>query len=448
VGSFVTLGVSVFPFVHFGYHAPGLHIVFNTTEALIAVLAAYLVYGRFRERGGLQDLLLVYALLLFAVANLPLSALPLSVRDEADSRIGVWAPLVVRLAATSLLAVAAFVPPDRPVRTQQVARRAVETVVLLAGLLVLLAAIEPYLPTAVDPRLSPVSSGRPRLVGHPLLLATQAVGFLLFAFGAVRFTREADRRGDEFLRWLGAGCALGAFARLNYALFPSLYTEWFYVGDVLRAGFYLLLLVGAVREIRSYWAVREQLAVLEERRRLARDLHDGVVQELSYIRGQLGGEDQTAPVLRRALGATDRALDEARGVIAALARPMDAGLAGMLGQAAEEVAARHGVSVESRVDEHIQVDADQREQLVRIVREAVGNAARHSGAELIRVRLAGGDGCAELVVADEGRGFDPGSPSSGFGLTSMRERAQALGGDLQLSSTPGRGTVVHVRWSP
>jgi signal transduction histidine kinase len=83
-------------------------------------------------------------------------------------------------------------------------------------------------------------------------------------------------------------------------------------------------------------------------------------------------------------------------------------------------------------------------QVLRIIQEALTNARRHSGAEsvLVTVRLEGGDLVAE--VADDGRGIEPGTPS-GVGLDSMRERATAIGGNLQIDSQPGRGTRVHIR---
>ena len=125
------------------------------------------------------------------------------------------------------------------------------------------------------------------------------------------------------MRWLGAGCALAAVARVDYVLFPSLYSDFVHLGDTFRLGFYLCLLVGAAREVRSYWA---RAAVLEDRRRLARDLHDGLTQELTYLYAQ-AQRLQTHPDDRRIAhqisGAAGRAIDEARHAIGALTRPAD-----------------------------------------------------------------------------------------------------------------------------
>ena len=88
--------------------------------------------------------------------------------------------------------------------------------------------------------------------------------------------------------------------------------------------------------------------------------------------------------------------------------------------------------------------ADAREALIRIVREAVTNAARHGHATEVRVELENGNGL-RLVVADDGQGFDSDAPrGGGFGIIGMRERAEALGGVFTLSSEPGEGTAIEV----
>ena len=88
---------------------------------------------------------------------------------------------------------------------------------------------------------------------------------------------------------------------------------------------------------------------------------------------------------------------------------------------------------------------DQREQLLRIVREAVTNAGCHAGADLVRVQFTNG-GPLHLRVEDDGVGFDPGATDGeGFGLMTMRERAEAIGAEFAVVSSIGRGTSVEVR---
>jgi signal transduction histidine kinase len=176
-------------------------------------------------------------------------------------------------------------------------------------------------------------------------------------------------------------------------------------------------------------------AVLEDRRRIARDLHDGLAQELAFIVAETSGP---------AAKAAERALDESRRAIAALTRRVDEPLDVALLQAAEEVAHRVGTQVRFDGERVPDVPGETREALIRIVREAVTNAARHGGAERVRIELANGDGL-RLRIADDGAGFVPGATRpGGFGLVSMRERAEALGGSFQVESEPGAGTAIEV----
>jgi signal transduction histidine kinase len=444
-----TLAVLVLPFVRFAYRAPALHIVLETTNALIALLVGYLVYGRFQQSHRLQELLLVLGLCTVAVANLVLTALPTAVTIGSDEEFSRWAALAIRFLGTLLLTAAAVTTA----RIHVEARQALPVVLLLAGLVLAAGAAGlvwgGHLPPTVNPGADLGDASRPRLVAHPLVLATQAVGAVLYGVAAVAFSRRSDRRGDEFFRWVGAACVLASASRVHYLLFPSLYSDYVYTGDVLRLGFYLLLLVGAAREIRSYWELRTSAAVLEARRRMARDLHDGLAQELSFLWSQsraLAADPPTERAVERIGGAASRALDEARRAIAALTRPLDEPIARVLQQVADDLGNRYDVKVVSTVDPDVEVSAAEGEGLVRIASEAVRNAVRHGGARQIDIVLRGEP--LSLSIVDDGQGFVPGQGAAGltggFGMTSMRERAKALGADFSVSSRPGHGTTVEV----
>jgi signal transduction histidine kinase len=264
----------------------------------------------------------------------------------------------------------------------------------------------------------------------------------------VLFARQAAGRRDGLLLWLGPACALAAFARVNYFLFPSLYTEWLYTGDLLRTASYALLLVGALREIGDHWSGWATALVLEDRRRLARELHDGVVQELGYIRSVTLADVPDSPCRADLLAACDRAIDEARAAVDALGRSTTEPLGFVLHRAARHVADRYGGRVLVDLDDSVEVAHPQRHALVRITREAVSNALRHGRASAVCIRLERDADRCRLVVEDDGRGFDPAvaRQSTGFGLTSMRERAAALPGAFDISSAEGRGTAVTVTW--
>jgi signal transduction histidine kinase len=445
-----TVAVVALPFVRFAYRAPALHVVLETANALIACLVGYLVYGRYRQSRRLQELLLVLALTTVAVANLVLTALPSAVTIGSDDEFSRWAALAIRFLGTLLLAAAALSPADDRVDRG----RALLVVTVVSGLVVTVGAAGLIwgegLPATVDPAAELGDASRPLLVAHPLVLVAQGLGAVLYAVAAIAFTLRSDRRQDELLRWVAAGCVLAAASRVHYLLFPSLYSEYAYTGDLLRLGFYLLLLVGAAREIGSYWALRTRTAVLEDRRRMARDLHDGLAQELSFLWTQsralatAGAAEHEA--VERISGAASRALDEARRAIAALTRPLDEPFAQVLQQVADDLGSRYGVKVISTVDPDVEVSPEHGEALVRITAEAVRNASRHGQPSRIDLVLTARPLC--LTVTDDGLGFAPGRAdvgrTGGFGMTSMRERATRIGAEFAVTSRPGEGTTVRV----
>lgn len=443
----LTLVVSLTPAVRFAYYAPELHVALDTAEALIAALAAFLLHGRFRKSGSLDDLALVVALALLAIANLGLSSLPRVFLSGDDARIALWAPLPVRLGGAVAIA-AAGVLPARPLRRPQHVERVLALLIVggVVAVVTALVVVRPQLPPIDLPPLPLETSRRPQSTQLLLTVWVQAATLVCYTVAALRFAARAERRRDELLTWIAAGCGLAAFARINYLLFPSLYTEWVYTGDALRLGFYVLLLAGAAREISAYWRALAARSVRDERRRIARNLHDGLAQELAFISSQsrrLTSSDATAGWIS---AAAERALDESRRAIRLLTdtdEPLDTAVA----TTADVLGRRMGVTVQTHVESDVAVTAEVREELLRIVREAVTNAARHGRPQSIRVRLRRRDGLV-LTVEDDGTGFDPSSAPARFGLQTMRERAGAVGGELEIASQPGRGTVVEVRIRP
>jgi signal transduction histidine kinase len=435
----------VLPFVSFAYRSPPTHVALETSAALIATLAAYLVFGRYRQSGRLNDLALIAAFSLIAANNLLFLTIPAV--SGGGPKFSTWAPLAGGLLGAITIAVAAFAPArrlQRPDRAAALALGLCAGSLAIIGLIVL--AIGERLPMGVDPDLAPPNAVQPQLVGHWAVLAAQLAGAVLFAAATIGFARRAERTRDGLMIWLGAAAALAAAARVNYFLFPSLYSEWVYTGDFFRLGFYLLLLAGAGLEIRAYWRRLAEAARHEERRRVARDLHDGVIQELALIEVQARqlAREGADPVAADLATAAERALDESRRAVAALTRSADEPLETALAKAAEEVATRAGARVRLELGEVRGVSPQVYEALLRILREAVRNAVRHGGAGMIEVELQNGRGL-RMRVTDDGSGFDPAlERPGGFGLVSMRERAQSLGGDLDVSSRPGEGCEIKV----
>jgi two-component system NarL family sensor kinase len=152
--------------------------------------------------------------------------------------------------------------------------------------------------------------------------------------------------------------------------------------------------------------------------------------------------------LETSLAATRSGLQETRRALKALrAAPLeDLGLLLALRRRAEESAARAAATLSLSLPARLPALSPAVEQaLYRIAQEALSNAAHHAGARSLTVELAVDGSTLSLLVADDGRGFDPQSPAAGghFGLPGMRERAQRVGGALQITSRPGSGTAVR-----
>jgi len=445
VSAIATVFVAMAPGIDFAYRRPALHISLETAAFLIALLTSFLVFGRFLRSRAAADLVLVSALAALAGANLVAT---LSALAEGTSRFDTWAPIGGRVLGSALFTAAAFMPAVR-LRRPRTAALAVllDLGAVLAGIAVLVALLGTTLPVGVETEPSG-DPGRPTLDGHPVVLAVQLVTTVLFALAALGFSARASRTGDALMRWLALGAVFACFARVNYFLYPSLYTDWVYTGDVFRLLFYVSLLVGATREIRSYWEDAAHSAVLDERRRIARDLHDGAAQELSFILRRLRRvAELDEAILAPVVAAAERGLDDSRRAIDALSRPLDEPLDTALAQAVEQVAARTGIRLVLDVSENVRVSPEVREGLIRIACEAVNNAANHSGARWVEVELDDADGL-RLRIQDDGAGFDPtrvvAGARGGFGLTAMRERAEELGARLTIDTSPGGGTRIEV----
>jgi signal transduction histidine kinase len=207
----------------------------------------------------------------------------------------------------------------------------------------------------------------------------------------------------------------------------------------------------ALTNARLYERSRE-LSVLEERARLARELHDAVSQRLFSIRARaraaevLIGKDPARAAAELAaiaeLGA--QAHGELRAVIDGLAPPELDGLAESLRRYALLAGRAHGIAVRLTVADPPDLDPRVQAAAFRVAQEALHNALRHSGGSEVTVTLARTRRRVVLQVTDNGTGFDPGLASGGLGLASMRERAAAVGGTLRIDSAPGAGTRVRL----
>ena len=446
VSGAVTVAVVVLPQLHFAYWDPALHVALETAVSLIALLAAFLVSGRLRRRTRLNEFLLACALAVLAVSSLLFVTVPaLVARPPQD--MTVWAALAGRSLGALLFAAAAFVPRVQMRRPGRVLVAGAASVLAAVGLIAALAIL---LGRQLGPALAappaPHSALRPYLGAPPALVTLQLVMALLYGLAAVGFLNRSERLGDEFFGWLAIAAVLAAASRLNYFLYPSLYTRWVYIGDAFRLLCYTVLLIGSAREIWLYWRALSDAAVLEERSRIARDLHDGLAQELAYLGRNLATLDEEAgdDTLGRLRRAVERAQFESRRAVTALAAPSGESVAAAIENAAAEIAERLDVRLDLDLAPGIRLSPARTEALVRIACEAVTNAARHSGADLVSLRLERDGARVRLRVSDRGCGFDTTVPRRGFGLVSMRERALSANGEVRIASVPGQGSEVEV----
>jgi signal transduction histidine kinase len=217
----------------------------------------------------------------------------------------------------------------------------------------------------------------------------------------------------------------------------------------------------AIDQARLFDDSRE-LALVQERGRLARELHDAMSQSLFSLQlaaeaaGRLLDHDPAAAAEQiasvRSLSA--RMAAELRSAVEGL-RPADLerdGLVAVLASQLTLAGRAHDIPVELDARDLPELDPDAEHQILRIAQEAVTNALQHAQASRVQVSVGAGDdgtgGLLVLRVSDDGRGFDPAARavrSRRLGLTSMHERAASLGGTLSVTSAPGRGTTVELR---
>lgn len=375
------------------------------------------------------------ALLLIA-AGIP--AIEAAARRTAPGRLLVTPPLVV-----AALLGAAFVAQDRLPE--------------LAGQ----AALEQL---AAEPTAILAIGSAPSLAALQSLVG---VAFLLAAWLARRAYRSSGRIGDALM---SGALVMAAFSQAHSALHPGSYTMVVTTGDLLRLGFYAMLLAGIVVdrrddlralraanvEVRRLAEAEVAAAALAERARLAREIHDGLAQDLWYAKlkqtrlAQLAGFDGEARQLSDEVeSALDAALAEARQAVAAM-RDSSRGdpLVEVLERQVEDFSDRFALRAELEVTgPPLELGPRVEAELLRIVQEALTNARRHADATLVRVSVSNGDHI-RIAVADNGRGFRESATSGGFGLESMRQRAELIGATLRVISEPQNGTRVEIAVPP
>jgi signal transduction histidine kinase len=419
----------------------------ETGIVLSGLIGVWLLASRLNRTRRLRDLLLLAALATvaltdFAFAELPLLGIGDAARPEDYGWLGCTLVAAVAFAAVALV---------RDRRILCVKRRAVGIAAIAS------------IGTVVLAELFDLASGSSRTYGamhqagfaatmhDPLAgaLALISSGLLLVAGAAFLYRIGRANPGA----WLMAGvCFLLAADVLQQLAAPAATVDWVTPGDGLRVAAYGMLLAVALRRYLRTGQETARAALDEEREWIARDLHDGLAQDLAFIGMQAQALDSQLGTEHPLMLAARSALAVSRGMIVDLAARSAPTTAAALRLVAAELELRFCVQV------HVVVVADtgrggprepapaEREQLVRIAREAITNAVQHGGAKHVDVVLDCQATDRLLLVSDDGSGITESAlkAKGGFGLPAMQARAASLGGRLRTQRGADGGTQLEV----
>jgi len=276
---------------------------------------------------------------------------------------------------------------------------------------------------------------------------THEVNYAELAPGRYRFLVKAiDSEGGESASKAG----------IDFEIMPPVWQRWWF--ESIALAFVAAMAFLSYRRRLSSMTERVRLLYeerLDERTRIARELHDTLLQNLAGISLQLdgvakqvGANSETATTIRAVRKQVDASFREARQKVQDLRSPMLQGraLPAVLRESAEQIASGHPVHLRLSVTgapRPLREEVD--EAVLRIGQEAVANAIRHANARKIDVSLAYEAESLRLYIADDGNGFDPdaGSRSGHWGLRNMQERAERIGAQWKITSGTGRGTAVE-----
>ena len=475
-----TLVVLVEPGVRPAIRFVRLALAIDALATLAAVAVAILGWVRYREGGDEAALWRASALLVLGTINaLVVTVTILGVGAgfglslEEPGQLPLWASVLTRGLAGGLLIQAGLVATGR--RRQHVRRPLLVLWLpsLLAVAAVFIAAGVPdALPQLISSsgiaalRTDPVAPLMPGAA--PLLIVVEALLALAYLYAAALSYEAFRRNGRGTDGVLAVGLMLAAFSQVLFAIHPGTYSSLVTAGDLLRVAFYATLLAtlavevrGDIRALRAANAELTRLresemvrAAAEERAHLARELHDGMSQELWYAKlkqGRLMALPEIVGTARElageVAGAIESALAEARQAILAL-RPAEGGsFAEVVQRYVADFSDRFGIAAECRCDAAAdRLSPRAQAELLRIVQEALANVRKHADATLVRVELSETGEGLELRVTDNGRGFATDQVGrAGYGLSSMEQRAAIIGGSLTIDSRELDGTRVLVQ---
>lgn len=283
--------------------------------------------------------------------------------------------------------------------------------------------------------------------------------YALVILWQIAFRAHSEGFYESIQLTMGVGCitvgtGLVAAGQIRGVSIP------YYMEDLVFACFSVTMKYGLIKRYARYVSDLQRLsgkilnAHEEERKRLARDIHDGIGQSLLAIKLNLQmmkADRQKAMAdgsLTTLIAAVSRTIEELRQITMDLTPTFiqKGCLADILRWYGEKFAEKTQIKVVIDVDDDIEVDVHTKDNLYRIYQEALGNAFKHSGCQCIEVMLKQYKGKITLKICDDGAGLDRKKimKKDGIGLSTMRDRAELLGGAFSIRAVQGGGTVIHV----
>ena len=466
-----------------------MDVAVNSLTLLAAGSLAALALARYRESGRLAGLFQASAFLLVAwLALLTVTAVVMKLEDRAGLLLGglpeqTQLPLylsgVTRLVAGTLLVVGAAAAVNMLHRAPRTRRTLLLPTVVISVVFALLYLIREQFPVLDE--LLPAfvgEAGIRQVIEEPsfagpmpgvgtIPLVMQALSAALFLVGALLYRRSYLRDGPVADGYLAVAMLIGAFAEIHFYFYPGVWGGLVTTSEALRLGFFVVLLAGInaesrsdLRALRSAYAGLERLrtseserATLEERARLARELHDGLAQDLWFAKLKHERLVPHVPEDQRALAtevtqALDSAIAEAKQAVVTMRAgdERDRPLEELMSRTVDEFAGRSGVRADfSAADLPTSLAPRTQVEVLRVLQEALTNVRKHADATVVRVNAELDDDTLRLTVIDNGRGFRPEETSGdGLGVQGMKERARLMGGDLRVISEPSGGTTVEL----
>jgi signal transduction histidine kinase len=423
----------------------GARAALEATLSLSALLSAALLVAHYGQTRRLMDLLLLSAVLAVLAADFVSRSGPALAGDVSFEPHG-GAALVWDLIAAMLLVAAAFAPA-KVVRGPRRGTVALAVVGCLATVILgdfLLDVDGPSGTAEVVER-----SGIAVAAHHPVAAAVTIITTFLLVVAGLAFVR-GHRHARLEDRLLAGASFLLAGAVFQYLAMPVVATNWVTPRDGLRLAAYLLVVASAFTRYTRTRDDQARAALTSERERIARDLHDGLAQDLACIVTQSQRLGVRLGPNHPLLLATRHALAASRGAITDLWASAAPSTEAALRLIADELEHRYNLQVRVRIEPENGLSGERdlepltREHVIRIAREAIVNAAVHGMARRVDVVLQRRERDLLLRVSDDGRGIGD-SGHNGFGLRTMHARAAALGGSLSAHRRADGGTELELQ---